>query len=286
MWQATQHVVANKSLSARACSALNEFQNLINEMSLEVEQKELQDLMSYAVHHSGLYEFHKAEKGEKGLTRIENLSELENAGRHFETVEDELPLMTFLDSAALDAGEAQADEFDDAVQLMTLHSAKGLEFPLVFLAGAEENLFPHKRSLEDSSQLQEERRLCYVGITRAMQELVITYAESRRIYGSESYNSVSRFIKEIPPELLNEVRIKNTVTRPVSFERKKPLRLSDDGENTGFYLGQRVTHPMFGEGKVLHFEGDGTSARVQVNFDSEGKKWLVLKFAKLEACNK
>jgi DNA helicase-2/ATP-dependent DNA helicase PcrA len=286
MWQATQHVVANKSLSARACSALNEFQNLINEMSLEVEQKELPDLMSYAVHHSGLYEFHKAEKGEKGLTRIENLSELENAGRHFETVEDELPLMTFLDSAALDAGEAQADEFDDAVQLMTLHSAKGLEFPLVFLAGAEENLFPHKRSLEDSSQLQEERRLCYVGITRAMQELVITYAESRRIYGSESYNSVSRFIKEIPPELLNEVRIKNTVTRPVSFERKKPLRLSDDGENTGFYLGQRVTHPMFGEGKVLHFEGDGSSARVQVNFDSEGKKWLVLKFAKLEACNK
>ena len=104
----------------------------------------------------------------------------------------------------------------------------------MFLAGAEENLFPHKMSLDEPGRLQEERRLCYVGITRAMQELVITYAENRRMHGTESYNSVSRFIKEIPPELINEVRIRNTVTRPVSFERKKPLRLSDEGENTGF----------------------------------------------------
>ena len=284
MWQAATNVAANRSLPARACTAIEEFQTLITNLKLQVEGLTLAELANVVIHKSGLYEYHKAEKGEKGLTRIENLDELENACSQFVVDDDQTPLAAFLDTAALDSGDAQADEFEDAVQLMTLHSAKGLEFPLVFLAGAEENLFPHKMSLDEPGRLQEERRLCYVGITRAMQELVISYAENRRMHGTESYNSVSRFIKEIPPELINEVRIKNTVTRPVSFERKKPLRLSDEGENTGFYLGQRVTHNLFGKGKILHFEGDGGSARVQVDFESEGKKWLILKFAKLQAC--
>lgn len=302
LWQAAQQMVANKSLSARAANAVAGFIALINELETQVIDKELSELTDYVVKHSGLYEFHKAEKGEKGQARIENLDELVNACRAFAPEDPDAlsPLHEFLDTAALDAGEAQADEFEDAVQLMTLHSAKGLEFPMVFLAGAEENLFPHRMSAEDPTRLEEERRLAYVGITRAMEKLVISYAESRRMHGTESYNSVSRFIKEIPPSLLEEVRIKNTITRPASFggrpygnfgrdpsafarreERNKDL--SDDGEETGFYLGQRVNHPVFGEGKILHFEGDGPTARVQVSFEAEGKKWLVLKFAKLEA---
>lgn len=288
LWRAAGGIVANKALPARACSAIAGFMELIDTLREKTMGMELEELVNEVIHKSGLYDFHKQEKGEKGLARIENLDELVNACGAFE-VENNEPenhnqaLMEFLDTAALDAGDAQADEFEDAVQMMTLHSAKGLEFPLVFLAGAEENLFPHRMSAEEPGRMEEERRLCYVGITRAMQKLVITHAESRRLHGSDSYNAVSRFVREIPGELLEEVRIKNTVTRPVSFERKRPQSLSDDGENTGFYLGQRVKHPMFGEGKITHFEGDGSSARVQVNFASEGSKWLVLKFAKLEA---
>jgi len=306
MWEAAQHMVTNKGLTARAANAVAGFIDVVESLAAQAADKPLSDIADNVIKASGLYEFHKAEKGEKGQARIENLEELVNACGAFTSDDDEAlsPLHEFLDRAALDAGESQADEFDDAVQLMTLHSAKGLEFPLVFLAGAEENLFPHRMSAEDPTRLEEERRLAYVGITRAMKKLVITYAESRRMHGQENFNSVSRFIKEIPSGLIDEVRIKNTITRPVSFNRNAqgsghntssfgrsandfsrkpaPPRLSDDGEDTGFYLGQRVKHPIFGDGKILHFEGDGAGARVQVKFESEGSKWLVLKFAKLE----
>ncbi len=285
LWQAAEQMVHNKALTARAANAVQGFLELVNELQRINADKVLGEIVEHVIHSSGLYEFHKAEKGEKGLARIENLEELVNACRVFEHDDPDTPVLNaFLDTAALDAGEAQADEYDDAVQLMTLHSAKGLEFPLVFLAGAEENLFPHRMSAEDPTRLEEERRLCYVGITRAMEQLVISYAENRRMHGQDNYNSVSRFVKEIPPQLLEEVRVKNTITRPVSFQRPAVQpRLSDDGEETGFYLGQRVKHPIFGEGVILHFEGDGAGARVQVNFNEEGSKWLVLKFAKLEA---
>jgi DNA helicase-2/ATP-dependent DNA helicase PcrA len=175
-------------------------------------------------------------------------------------------------------GEGQADPHEDSVQLMTLHSAKGLEFPLVFLAGMEENLFPHRMSIEEPGRLEEERRLCYVGITRAMERLVITYAETRRLHGSDSYNPPSRFVREIPPELVHEVRLQTKVSRPVSS-----LAGSAPVSDTGLSLGQRVHHRMFGEGVVLNFEGRGSNARVEVNFDAEGTKWLVLQYAKLEA---
>ncbi|MEQ8514041.1 MAG: 3'-5' exonuclease, partial [Chromatocurvus sp.] len=209
--------------------------------------------------------------------RVENLEELVTAGRQFLAVDDELsPLQQFLDNAALDAGDSQAEAHEDSVQLMTLHSAKGLEFPLVFLAGMEENLFPHRMSLEEPGRLEEERRLCYVGITRAMQKLVITYAETRRIHGSESYNPPSRFIREIPAELLHEVRLQAGLSRPVSALSRAAV------PDSGFSLGQRVLHPTFGEGVVLNFEGRGGSARVEVNFDAEGSKWLVLQYARLE----
>jgi DNA helicase-2/ATP-dependent DNA helicase PcrA len=183
--------------------------------------------------------------------------------------------------ASLEAGEAQADRVDDSVQLMTLHSAKGLEFPLVFMAGVEERLVPHKLSLEDPGRLEEERRLAYVGITRAMQQLVITWAETRRLYGSETFNKVSRFVREIPGELIQEVRLGSQVSRPFGTT-KSSLFAAEASDSTGFSLGQRVTHALVGAGVVLNYEGQGAQARIQVNFDDEGSKWLMVAYAKLE----
>jgi len=235
------------------------------------------------IQQSGLIAHHQKEKGEKGQARIENLEELVNAARVFEGDDEELtPLAQFLDSAALDAGEGQAEEYDDAVQMMTLHSAKGLEFPQVVLAGLEEGLFPHKMSMDDGEGLEEERRLAYVGITRAMEQLVLTHAESRRLYGQENFSTPSRFIREIPSDLIEEVRLKNSVTRPVTAKGSQTRSaMFTKGADLPFGLGQRVYHEMFGEGTVLQFEGQGPGLRVQVNFDDAGSKWLVVSFAKL-----
>ncbi len=278
LWQAIETVIADKLLPARALSALEGFQVLINELDSGTDDLALEELVEHIIQHAGLIDFHQKEKGEKGQARVENLEELVSAAKQFvaDEAEDASPLQQFLDNAALDAGDAQADEHEDSVQLMTLHSAKGLEFPLVFLVGMEENLFPHRMSIEEPGRLEEERRLCYVGITRAMEQLVITYAESRRLHGSESFNAPSRFIREIPGELLQEVRINNTVSRPVSSLSQAAV------PDTDLSLGQRVYHQIFGEGTVLNFEGRGSSARVEVNFDDEGSKWLVLQYANLQ----
>ena len=210
---------------------------------------------------------------------MENLEELVSAAKSFVPEDPDLPpLQQFLDNAALDAGDAQADPHEDSVQMMTLHSAKGLEFPMVFLAGMEENLFPHRMSLDEPGRLEEERRLCYVGITRAMQKLTLTYAESRRLHGSESYNTASRFVREIPTELINEVRLGASVSRPLSSLAGSP---SAEHESMGVSLGQRVLHQVFGEGVVTNFEGRGANARVEVSF-AEGTKWLVLQYANLQ----
>lgn len=291
MWEASKGMVRNKALTARASNALVSFLHLIDSLEENTAEEDLPEQTEYVINHSGVYDFHKNEKGEKGQARVENMQELVNACKAFrfeenEEQEDATPLSQFLDRAALDAGDAQADEHEDAVQLMTLHSAKGLEFPLVFMAGVEENIFPHKMSMEDPTRLEEERRLCYVGITRAMRKLYMCYAENRRMFGSESFNSVSRFIKEIPTEFIQEVRLKAAVSRPVSYGsryRNGSASLSDSGVDTGFNLGQRVLHSIFGEGTILHFEGQGPNARIQINFDDVGSKWLVMQYAKLDA---
>ena len=277
LWQAIAAVIEEKLLPARALGALAGFITLINELDSGTDEMLLEELVEHVIQGSGLIEFFKKEKGEKGQARVENLEELVSAAKQFVADEEELsPLQQFLDNAALDAGDAQADEHEDSVQLMTLHSAKGLEFPLVFLAGMEENLFPHRMSLEEPGRLEEERRLCYVGITRAMEKLMITYAESRRLHGSETFNTPSRFIREIPAELLQEVRLHSTVARPVSSMMQAQV------PDTELSLGQPVYHQIFGEGVVLNFEGRGASARVQVNFDTDGSKWLVLQYANLQ----
>ena len=171
-----------------------------------------------------------------------------------------------------------------AVQLMTLHAAKGLEFPLVFIAGMEENLFPHRLSVEEPGRLEEERRLCYVGITRAMTKLYLSWAEVRQLHGRETFNGPSRFLRDLPTELLEEVRPRATITRPMSFAAATPARAAAPTDNgTGLALGQRVEHKKFGEGVVLDFEGRGAQARVQVNFRGAGAKWLVVQFAGLRA---
>ncbi|MEH6625760.1 MAG: DNA helicase II [Motiliproteus sp.] len=298
LWQAAHEVLEHKLLPARAGNAVQNFIQLIEKLDDDTRGVSLQEQTEHLIRHSGLIEHHLKEKGEKAQTRIENLDELVSAARQFVSTwepqpgEEDIPVLSaFLDQAALDAGDAQADEFEDGVQLMTLHSAKGLEFPLVFLTGVEEGLFPHKMSLDEAGRLEEERRLCYVGITRAMEKLYLTYAESRRLHGQETHNRPSRFIREIPEELLEEVRLKTQFSRPVSFNRQQKssgqqqLGVSFAGveiPDTGLALGQRVMHSIFGEGVVLSYEGQGPNARVQVNFDTEGTKWLVVSYAKLQ----
>lgn len=280
LWTAIDLARDEKRLPARALTALGGFQALVNELDSMTLEIPLAELTEIVLQRSGLIEYHRAEKGERGQARVENLEELVTAAKTFVAEDDELSvLQQFLDTAALDAGDAQADPHEDSIQLMTLHSAKGLEFPLVFLAGMEENLFPHRMSAEEPGRLEEERRLAYVGITRAMQQLVLTYAESRRLHGSETYNAPSRFIREMPTELVREVRLNNTVTRPMHSGAS--IGATPMAE-TGIRLGQRVHHRTFGEGVVTNFEGRGASARVEVGF-AEGSKWLVLQYANLEA---
>src|SRR5690554_1483509 len=286
LWGAIHQATGVKAITGRAAGALNAFVELIDELALRVEGLPLHSMTQQVIERSGLLAYHRDEKGEKGQTRVENLEELVSAARAFEyeeLAEGETHLSAFLDHASLEAGEQQAAEDEDSVQLMTLHSAKGLEFPLVFLVGMEEGLFPHKMSLEEPGRLEEERRLAYVGLTRAMQRAVMTYAETRRLYGNETYNRVSRFVREIPSGLIQEVRLSNSVSRPYGGATSGSSTLFAGAEvpQTGFSLGQRVRHALFGEGVILNFEGSGAHARVQVNFE-EGSKWLMLSYAKLE----
>ena len=287
MWEAIRLMLTVKALPARASGALAGFIELIDSLAEQVVAMTLHQMTQVVIEKSGLLAYHEAEKGEKGQARVENLEELVSAARTFENDEDDelTPLQAFLTHASLEAGDTQAAENEDSIQLMTLHSAKGLEFPLVFLVGMEEGLFPHKMSLEEPGRLEEERRLAYVGITRAMQKLVISYAETRRLYGSETYNKVSRFVREIPAPLIQEVRLSNSVSRPMSTSSMGggSLFAGSAIPQTPFNLGQRVRHSLFGEGTILNFEGAGAQARVQVNFENEGSKWLMLAYAKLEA---
>jgi DNA helicase-2/ATP-dependent DNA helicase PcrA len=280
LWKAAEDLVVAGSLTPRASGALRPFLTLIREQRALLQDMALPDLTAQVIEASGLPEHYKKAKDGRGVDRIENLDELVNASRRFSNdLQDEEgnALVAFLSHAALEAGEAQADQFEDGVQLMTLHSAKGLEFPVVFIAGVEEGLFPHSMSMQDPERLEEERRLCYVGMTRAMHHLYLSHAESRRLHGSENYAYPSRFLREIPPELIEEVRGGGISRPPVAWAVDRSGSAAG-----GFQLGQRVSHPKFGLGTVLNSEGKGSSTRIQVNFEEVGAKWLVLAYARLE----
>ncbi len=296
LWQACVECVNQTLLSSRAANAVLAFLKLIDDMQKSCSALELHQKVTHVIEHSGLVNHHEKEGGEKARTRIENLEELITAASSFDDpgMEEEKVdvtassyLAAFLDQASLDAGDSQADETEDAVQLMTLHSAKGLEFQLVFLSGMEEGLFPHKMSMDNLTGLEEERRLCYVGITRAKTKLYMTFAESRRMHGDVTLCRPSRFIKEVPNNLVEEVRLKTTINRAhvsghIGVNIGSRPRQGAEVPDTRISLGQRVTHGKFGEGVVLNYEGQGSNARVQVNFDAVGSKWLVLSYAKLE----
>ena len=287
MWQASLQLIESGSLTARAQNALEGFLKLIIQLDEDTKPLELFEQTEHIIHASGLIDHYGKEKGEKAEARVENLEELVSAAKGFEYEpedgEEIEPLTAFLTHAALEAGEGQADEWEDCVQLMTLHSAKGLEFPLVFMCGMEEGLFPHQRSAEEEGRLQEERRLCYVGITRAREQLVLSYAEHRRLYGKEIYPMPSSFIGQIPSQYIDEIRPKAQASSySNNYRTATTVAKSELGNETGFSLGQRVLHQKFGEGIVLNYEGQGKSARVEVNFDQAGSKWLVLNYANLQ----
>lgn len=277
LWQAASLCITEAYLSPRAAQSLQKFMDLIGQLQKKSVSLELDDYLNEIINSSGLYDYYAKVKGDKTESKLENLHELINAAKQFryeEDAEEPLPLvMAFLAHASLEAGDMQAEEHERFVHLMTLHAAKGLEFPLVFLVGLEEGLFPGRQSVEDVGRLEEERRLCYVGLTRAKEQLILSYAEIRRQYGREEYHRPSRFLRELPSELLNEIR--------GSIQTKAASIPSSASTDSGFRLGQTVSHAKFGSGVILAVEGSGAHTRVQVKFIAEGTKWLVLAYANL-----
>lgn len=283
MWRSSSELIHTNALPQRASTALSQFLRLIHELRLETRSLCLEEQLTLTLERSGLKTHFSQLKGEQAESKMQNLQELVNAAREFrdEDLEHgEMPsLVAFLAHTSLEAGDLQAAEHDSYVHMMTLHAAKGLEFPFVFMVGMEEGLFPGRQSIEDPNRLEEERRLCYVGMTRAMQKLTLSYAEIRRQYGREERHYASRFLSELPASLLHEIRMKG------QFQMSsKPTTTSPIIENCGFRLGQSVLHQKFGSGVVLAIEGSGEHTRIQVNFTQHGTKWLVLAYANLEAC--
>jgi len=291
LWQSATALLETASFTPRAGTAITGFIQLIDQMADEIADLPLDAQVDHVIERAKLKDHYlKKEKGDAGQTRVENLNELVSAAQGFIYKPDEEHadmdfLTAFLAHASLEAGEGQGQAGDDCVQLMTLHSAKGLEFPLVFLVGMEEGLFPHQMSREEPGRMEEERRLCYVGMTRAEKQLVMCYAEQRRLYGNTLFGVPSRFLNEIPEKLIEEIRPKvNTYsnTWQSNYERETKPKLATRTNETGMSIGARVIHAKFGEGTITDVEGAGSHARVQVNFDAEGSKWLVLSYAKLE----
>ncbi len=292
MWETALTELAGASeLAGRAKNAVKAFLAMIDAMARAFAGLDsdaaftLAEQIDHAITHTGLRDHYEKDSRGNGEARVEKLDELVNVASRFEPTQEDIDaglseLSAFLSHATLESGENQGEKWDDCVQLMTLHSAKGLEFPIVFLVGMEEGLFPSQRSVDDEGRLEEERRLAYVGITRAREKLFVTHAESRRMHGTEMLARPSRFLGEIPAELVDEVRPRVQVTRPIYAGRFNQPSASLQ-EELPVKLGQRVSHPSFGEGVVISAEGSGGHARLQVNFEGAGSKWLVASYANL-----
>jgi len=284
LWESAILLINQRKLTARATNALISFLDLIKNLSVQTKSLDLYEKIKLVIEKSKLIELYQKEKMDKGEEKIENLEELVNAAKLFDfdpnNEEGINELDMFLTHASLEAGESKSDEHEDCVQLMTIHSAKGLEFRTVFLVGMEDGLFPSQQSIDDIARLEEERRLCYVGMTRAMQHLYLSYAESRRLYGRESYPRPSRFIREIPTDLIQEIRVRTAINRPVVTPQSN--NIASLNTHPTFKLGSRVCHAKFGEGVVLQLEGSGAQERIQINFIEVGIKWLMISYAHLE----
>lgn len=287
LWMAAQCLIEQKLLPNRAGNALFYFLDLIEQLAAKTAELSLGEKVQIVIENSGLMAFYGQDKVEKSAEKIENLKELVNAANLFKmdvnSDADISELSEFLSHAALESAESQANEFDDCVQLMTLHTAKGLEFRLVFLVGLEDGLFPSQQSIYDAGKLEEERRLCYVGITRAREKLYITHAEKRLLYGRETPASKSRFLRELPAELLEEVRPKREVSRPMTAKSTSFLitNLPKEMQSESSYrLGQRVEHESFGAGVILKMEGEGKTERALIKF-SDDSRWLMTLYTKL-----
>jgi DNA helicase-2/ATP-dependent DNA helicase PcrA len=285
MWRAAGEALNRNVLSARAAGAVGGFLGLIGEIEKDTVDRPLGEIAESVLDRSGLMAHYQKDRSERAQGRVENLRELVTAAGNFtpaETDDESLDILSlFLTHAALEAGEGQAEEWEDCVQLMSLHSAKGLEFPLVFLCGMEEGLFPHQRSLEEPGRLEEERRLCYVGMTRAMEQLYLCYAEIRRLYGKDHYTHASRFLGEVPTEYLEEIRSR-AVSRPLQRGYRSTTSGSGGSGFNGLQPGSHVRHEKFGDGMVLSMEGQGEHTRVQINFSEVGTKWILPAYARLE----
>jgi len=278
--------------AAAAGSKAAGFRALIESLKAQTQGFPLHELVEVVVAKSGLIEHYKTER--EGADRIENLAELVNAASTFTEEEREVesgealdPLTAFLTHAALEAGEHQAGEGSDALQLMSVHSAKGLEFDVVFLSGLEEGLFPHEQSVTERDGLEEERRLAYVAITRARNRLYLSHAQTRMLHGQTRYNIPSRFLEEIPQALMKWLtpRFKRQKAFTPDFSRQTRTTVANKAPRDvgGFRIGQNVVHAKFGAGVIIDAEGQGGDARVQVNFGSQGVKWLAVAVAKLKA---
>jgi DNA helicase-2/ATP-dependent DNA helicase PcrA len=295
LWQAATEITPADF--GRTAKAISDFVAVVDRLGRDSASRALGEITEMVLTETGLRAHYEKDKSEQGEGRLENLDELVNATKTFEPAPDEVleldPLTAFLTHAALESGETQSGPGEDGVQLMTLHAAKGLEFPVVFMVGMEQGLFPSQRTL-DEGMLEEERRLCYVGITRARQQLYLSHAEARRIHGVPQSCFPSQFLKEIPGEFLEETRPRAGYTQPLGgwgggagYGRGRPELLRGNGTaitpppEHGLRIGQRVHHSKFGEGTVLNFDGTGAGARVEVRFRQAGEKWLMLAYAKL-----
>lgn len=280
LWKAVQIGLQEEHFTPRTSNSLQTFCQLFTNWQAIIQELSLSSVVMTILEDSGLL-MHYSEKGkERSESKRENLLELVNAVDEFSRQSQEPEnILSFLTQAALEAGEWQADTHEVHVHLMTLHAAKGLEFPVVFMVGMEEGLFPSQMSMDEPGRLEEERRLCYVGMTRAMEKLYLTYAELRRQYGREQYHRPSRFLSELPADLVHAIRPK---AKQSFVPASSPFKTPVSSENP-FNIGQTVHHSHFGSGVVLAFEGDGKNARIQVRFHQHGAKWLVLAYAKLQS---
>jgi DNA helicase-2/ATP-dependent DNA helicase PcrA len=273
------------SLWQAACTSSGKvagFAKLVEAMKQVVADLPLHEAIDHVIEASGLADFYRADKD--GADRLENLNELVNAAALFGEEAEEKTLESFLAHAALEAGEHQAGAGHDALQLMTVHAAKGLEFHAVFITGLEESLFPHEQSAHEENGLEEERRLMYVAITRARRRLYLSHAQSRMLHGQIRYGMPSRFLDELPEQVLLHLNRRSdpgypSAQQPTSSYGNRAA--SSAGNDTGYKVGQSVAHAKFGTGIIIDFEGRGADARVQVKFREAGTKWLALAYAKL-----